>query len=197
MTTFAELVTDVYALTNRPDLVELTELSVRNATLKMHKTDFYFKDIFETGIQFSSAEYLQSLEVKALLPNWRALKYLRKYDPVGDCPGAFLNIVETATVLDSYYQPVPNSVYGAGANLQIRSNTKEAFYLLGAYLFPIVTELGFKSWIADEQPSAIVYEAARVLFKTIGYDEQSATYEKLVADEIVILKMGNLTINGY
>jgi len=196
MTTFAELVTNVYALTNRPDLVSETELAVRNATLKMHKTDFYFKDIFETGIQFTEADYLQSLDYKALIPTWRSLKYIRKYDPVGLTAGKFMEVITTEQVLDSYFQTKPDVVYGAGQVLQLRSSTKEAYYLLGCYRFPILTALNFSSWIADEQPSAIEREAARVIFKTIGYDEQASVYEKLIAEEIVLLKQDNILING-
>lgn len=196
MTTFTELATDVYALTNRPDLVKETELAIRNATIKLHKTDFYFKDLFETGIQFTEADYLQSLNYKALIPTWRSLKYIRKYDPQSMTAGVVLENITTEQALDSYYQTRTDTVYGAGQVLQIRSSTKEAYYLLGCYRFPIVTVEGYSSWIADEQPAAIINEAARVIFKTIGYDEQSATYEKLVSEELVLLKADNILING-
>lgn len=196
MTTLAELVTDVYTLTTRPDLVNETALAIRNATLKVHRSDFYPKDLQETAIQFSSAEYLQTFEYKSVFPNWRSLKYLRKYDPISDTPSIILDKITTDEVLDSYGKTKVNTVYGAGSNLQIRSNTKEAYYLLGYYAFPDVTDLGYSSWIADEQPSVILYEAALFIFKTIGYDEQVSTYTQLVAMELEMLQANNILING-
>jgi len=64
MATFAELVADVYIATNRPDLVTQTALAVKVATLKAHQTDFYPKDIFETGIQWNPVAYVQSLSYR-------------------------------------------------------------------------------------------------------------------------------------
>ena len=52
MATFAELLADVYTLTNRSDLIAETKLAVKMATLKMHQRDYFYKDIRETGIQF-------------------------------------------------------------------------------------------------------------------------------------------------
>ena len=56
MATFTELCNDVYTMTKRPDLVAETKLAVKAATLKAHQSDFYPKDIYETGIQFSRSE---------------------------------------------------------------------------------------------------------------------------------------------
>jgi hypothetical protein len=46
-------------------------------------------------------------------------------------------------------------------------------------------------------PYAIIYEACRVLFKTIGYDEQSSAYTSLVAEAYEQLKTSALTDVGY
>lgn len=51
---FAELVADVYTLTNRPDLVGETVLAVQAATLKAHQSDDYIYDFREQSIVFLS-----------------------------------------------------------------------------------------------------------------------------------------------
>ena len=79
MATFLELVSDVYTVTGRPDLIAETKLAVKSATLKAHQSDFYFKDIFDTGIQFDSAAYKQQINLRAIMPRYRALKYFRSY----------------------------------------------------------------------------------------------------------------------
>ena len=48
--TFDELVAEVYLLTARGDLTAETQSAVKAATLKAHKSDFFSKDIFETGV---------------------------------------------------------------------------------------------------------------------------------------------------
>lgn len=50
MASLNSLVSDVYTLTNRPDLVAETALAVKKATLKMHHVDFFARDIWESGI---------------------------------------------------------------------------------------------------------------------------------------------------
>jgi len=193
--TLTSLVNDVYTLTNRPDLVGETVLAVRNATLKAHNTDYYYKDLFETGIQFDFAQAQQTFEYKDLIPRWRALKYLRKY--FNDSPADFLTIITPDQILDSYSVNRENVCYVAGTELQIRSNCDIQYLLLGCYIYPDVTVDNYDSWIADEQPAAIIYDAAATVFKTIGYDEQNAVYTNLVQAEYAQLRITNIQAVGY
>lgn len=191
---FSDLVADVYALTNRPDLVSETALAVRAATLKAHHTDFYYKDLFETGISFTSAEYIQSLPYKDLIPLWRSPKYIRKVDAstTPPTPKKFLQLLAAEDALDSYGISKEDVYYIAGTNIQMRSVTKEQYYVVGCYVHPNVTPDKYSSWVADEHPYAIVYEAVAIIFKTIGYDEQVKVYRDMVNEEILMLKMSNL-----
>lgn len=194
------LVNDVYTLTNRPDLVGETLLAVRNATLKAHRVDFFAKDIFETGIQFDYEQNQQSLEYRELIPRWRSLKYLRKcyLDTTGAAvSGEFFQVLTPDELVDSYGVNKENVCYLAGSELQIRSKDSIQYCLLGCYILPNVTTGDYSSWIAIEQPAAIVYEAVATVFKTIGYDEQNAAYAKLVDLEYVQLKQDNIQAVGY
>lgn len=197
--TLTGLVNDVYTLTNRPDLVGETLLAVRNATLKAHSSDFYPKDLFETGIIFDYEQAQQTFAYKELIPRWRALKYLREYSYSGNTgtPGKFLDVVTPETLLDSYNIHKEDVCYLAGYQLQIRAKAASKYFLLGCYVHPTVTPDNYNSWIADEHPSAIIYEAAATIFKTIGYDEQTAAYRGLVADEYALLRADNILAVGY
>lgn len=195
MTTVLEsLIADVYAITNRPDLVNETYTAIRSATLKAHQSDFYPKDLFEAVIKFDTEEYLQSFDYRSIFQNWRAIKYLRKYDNISGVAGNFIDIITIDQTLDNYSLNRDNVCYLAGANLQIRSNTKNQYYIIGLYQHPTVTLDGFNSWIALEHPFAIVFDAARILFKMIGYDEQSAAYERLTLEQYQELKSQILAI---
>lgn len=192
------LVEDVYALTNRPDRVSETLIAVKNATLKAHSSDYFDKDLLETGIEFDYPNFQQSLEYKSLVPRWRALKYLRKYDASGEGRALdFLTVLTADNLLDSYGANRENICYVAGLQLQIRSNTISQYFLLGCYVYPDVTEDDFCSWIAEECPAAITYKAAATVFKTIGYDEQANAYEALARDEYLSLKTTNIQAVGY
>lgn len=194
---FNALVADVYSLTGRPDLVAETAIAVKSATLKAHQYDFYDRDIVETGIQFNAAAILQSLEYKELLPRWRALKYLRKYEPIGDTPGDFFEIIPVEKVLDSYKVTRENVAYLAGLVIQIRSSEELQYCLLGAYVNPDITVATFSSWIAQDHPYAIVYEAAATIFDIIEYSTAAAKHRGLAEIERMNVTKSNLQLVGY
>lgn len=195
--TLSELIQEVYTLTNRPDLVGLTLTAVRAATLKMHQSDYYYKDIVETGISFSSAEYLQQIEYRTILPRWRALKYIRKTDVTGTEQGKILDLVQPETVLDSYNLNRSDVCYVAGSVVQIRSSTQLQYALLGCYLNPDITEATYNSWVALDHPYAIVYEAASAVFKAIGDTDQFAAFNQLAGLQILELRGSNIQAQGY
>lgn len=196
--TLAELVQEVYNITNRPDLVNETSSAIRESTLKGHQSDYYFKDILEVGVNFGAAAYVQNLDYRALILNWRSLKYLRKFDNVNQLPKyPDLDIVLPENVFNDYQQVRCNIVYGAGAFLQINSGTLEQYYLLGCYVNPIITTAGYSSWIALDHPWYIINGAAAKIFKSIGKDDEAATYRAEMADQLAMLKTANILVNGF
>ena len=195
--TFDELVEEVFDLTNRPDLVAETESAVRAATLKAHQSDFFSKDIFETGVEFDNLSFRQSLDIISFVTNFRALKYLKRVENAQDEIGKTLDIITVDEVLDSYGVNRTDIAYVAGRHIEIRASVAFQFALLGGYAHPIVAPVEkYSSWVAEQQPFAIIREAARVIFKTIGFDEQSAAYNSLVAEEYVLLKMTGIADVG-
>ena len=195
--TLAELILEVYELTGRPDLIAATKSAVKAATLKAHQSDYYSKDIYETGVEFDDAAYIQSLDYVSLISNFRTLKYIRRVEDASDTEGVFFDIITPEEILDTYGCSRTDIAYVAGRNLEMRSSAIFSKALMGAYVLPVVTDACFSSWVASMHPFAIIYEACRVIFKTIGFDEQSATYNQLVAEEYILLKLSGLTDVGY
>ena len=196
-TSFASLVTDVITLTNRPDLVNETNLAVKSAVIKAHQSDDYVKDLQDVSVQFTSADYFQTLDYKSVIPLWRKIRYARKYDAAGGAPGNFLKYIEPEKVTDEYGASRTDIFYVAGLNLQIRSKDPLQYLLLGVYLNPVTTAVGFNSWIADDHPFAIIYEAAATIFKTIGYDEQVPIYRQMVTEQYQLLRQHAISGQGY
>lgn len=196
--TLVELTQEVYNITNRPDLVNETSSAIREATLKGHQSDYYFKDLFEVGVAFNASAYVQNLDYRSLLPLWRSLKYLRKFDNVNQVPKyPDLDIVVPENVFNAYQQVRTDVVYGAGAYLQINSSTLEQYYLLGCYLNPNITQAGYSSWIALDHPWFIINGAAAKVFKAIGKDDEAATYRQEMSDQLAELKAANILVNGF
>ena len=196
--TLTELRNEVYTLTNRPDLVAETLSAVRAATLKLHQIDYFYKDLYETGVSFTSAEYKQQIEYRTLLPRWRALKYIRKTDVTGDGEGVFFTVLAIPEMVEDQYQiNIKDVCYVAGSVVQILSSTKFQYIILGCYLNPDITESGYNSWIALDHPYAIIFEAAATVFKMIGDTEKFAAHTGLSQIEQNNLKITNIQGIGY
>ncbi len=190
MASLTSLMSDVYTLTNRDDLVAETKLAVKKATLKMHQSDDFARDIFETAIQWTPIAFIQSLQYANIHPRWRKLKYLRKFND--STPGEFFTILTPEETLDRYNVNKENITYLAGDNYEIRSNTEDTFMLLGAYVYPDLGDDTYTSWIADNHPYAIIFDAAATIFKSIGQDEKMASFRQDVAEQIALLKQCNI-----
>lgn len=195
--TLAELIAEVYTITNRPDLVAQTLTAVRSATLKLHQSDYYYKDLRETGVSFVSALYVQQIEYRTLFPKWRALKYIRKTDSAGSDTGKFLEVIVPESVLDDYKINRNDVCYVAGEVIQIRSSTQVQYTIVGRYDNPDITQATYSSWIALDHPYAIVYEAASTVFKMIGDTDQFAAYSQLAGMQLVELRNTNVLAQGF
>jgi len=194
---FSELCAEVYTLTGRSDLVAETESAVKSATLKAHQSDYYYKDIFESGLVFATSDYVQNLDYRALLSRWRALKYLRKYDYTNSVPGIELTVILPEQIFDAYQVQKSDICYVAGSYVQINSSTQEQYYLLGCYVNPDITKESYSSWVALDHPFCIVFDAAATVFKAVGKDDEAAAYRGLVAEQIQMLRASNISAVGF
>ena len=194
--TLTELQQEVYTITNRPTLVAETLLAVRQATLALHQMDYWWKDLQETGISFTSSSYRQELDFRSILPLFRSLKYLRKSDSTGTA-GAFFDVVQPESVLDSYGADRTNVCYAAGTSIEIKSSTEFQYAILGYYANPNITVAAYNSWIALDHPYAIVFKAAEIVFKVIGKSEEFAAYKLLRDEEMQRLTVSNVQVSGY
>jgi hypothetical protein len=195
--TLNELIAEVYTITNRADLVAQTLTAIRSATLKLHQSDYYYKDLRENGVSFLTAEYLQQIEYRTLFPRWRALKYVRKTDSTGQEQGKVLDIIVPENVLDDYKLNRVDVAYVAGEVVQIRSSTQLQYTIVGRYDNPDITQAGYNSWIALDHPYAIVFEAASTVFKMIGDTDQFAAYTGLAGQQLIELRNSNVQAIGY
>jgi hypothetical protein len=193
----AELQAEVILITSRPDLVELTLSAVKAATLKAHQSDYYPKDIYETGLSFSTAEYEHDFEVTTFIPRFRAIKYARKYDNTNSEPGAFFELLDPINVLDHYGVARTEVCYLGGNEIHFKSSTEFQYALFGCYLNPDTATATFTSCVAINHPWAIIHEAARRIFMHTGNAEKARAQRELIAEEYALLRQGNILAAGF
>ena len=194
--TLTELQAEVITITRRPDLVAETLLAVRQATLALHQSDYFYKDIAETGISFPTASYLQELDYRTLFPLFRSLKYLRKASADGT-PGVLFSVLTPENILDNYARERTDVCYAAGASIEIKSSTQFQYAIFGYYNNPNIAPSTYNSWIALDHPYAIVFEAAEKIFKMVGKTEEFAAYKLLRDEERQRLIQSNIQLSGY
>lgn len=189
--TFEELVQEVISITKRPDLEARIRSNVRMATLKAHQSDFYYRDLIEVAVQFNDIFYLQSFVPTEIVPTFRKAKYIRLWEGgIDGSPGKFLTPIQIENSLDGYGIIKTDVFYMAGQNLQIRGTCALDKCLFGCYVHPtVLPESSYASWIAVEMPAVIIYEAARVTFKSISNTEMANEYSALVQEQFAELRI--------
>lgn len=189
--TYDEIVSEVIRITKRPDLLASIQANVRAATLKAHHSDFYYKDLYEVPVQFVNIFHLQSFLPTEVAPRFRKVKYIRLWNGgvQGDV-GTFLTPIQVENSIDGYGYIKTDVYYMAGQLLQIRGKCELDKVLFGCYQHPIITpDTAYNSWIAVDMPYAIIYEAARVTFKSYSFTEQANEMSALVNEQFAELKL--------
>lgn len=191
---FAEIRTEVINITKRPDLTTQINSAITSATLKAHQHDFYYRDLVEVAVEFSTPDYIQNFLPTDVLQRFRKAKYIRYWqgDATTGQPGPFFEPIQIENSLDQYDFIRTEVFYMAGQLLQMRSRQPIQRVLFGAYQQPQAIETGYSSFIAADQPYAIIYEAARIIFLSIGLQEQVSAMSSLVSEEYRSLQISNI-----
>lgn len=197
--TLTEILEQVYVATNRPDLVAETLQGVKLATLFVHTSAYYFKDIVESVITTDApTRSLQFAPKDVLGARYRSMKYVQKLSPNGDLAG-FIKCITPEEIFDGYSYLKNDCYYVAGSNVNINSSTQDTRYIIGYYQFPLVgsTDATYSSWVADDFPYAIICKAAQHIYAAIGYQEQARQYNQLVVEQMHILRDNSTDTEGF
>jgi hypothetical protein len=191
---FAQIQAEVLAIIKRPDLVSRVDAAIKAATLKMHHSDFFYKDLVEVPIQFTDVQFIQNFVPSEILSNYRKVKYIRIWQGgANGIPGPFLEHIQIENSTDGYNYIKENVFYMAGTKLQIRTAYGLQHVLFGSYVHPIVSPTeSYSSWIAEEYPYAIVYEAVRTIFRSIGFSEQANEFAQLAGEVLSEIKLSSI-----
>lgn len=188
--TLEELQQEVILLTSRPDLVDRTLQAVKSATLKMHTREFWRRDLAEVPVQFDTPAFLQSFDIYEFIPKFRSLAYVRKYN------GPLFEVIEPESLFNGFGNERVNVCYLAGNILQMKSSDAFTYFQLGYYKHPDVTSEGWDSWIGQEFPYAIIYEAAATIAVSIGYQEIAQSLAAKAREEFSIMQRTAIVAEG-
>ena len=211
MATIDSLSADVYVLTNRPDLVSETKVALRKSIFKCHSADTFKRDLAIQRLQMATYPTIEPNSFRWSIglnefPRFRRPKFLRYPPELGspNIPPAPLIDYPTGAVwtrefteiaadnlFDSYRSERSNYFYIAGSTITIKSSFGIDYLDFGYYQYPLIPALStdnIVSWICNQYPDAVIEEAAGTVFKMIGKDDESARYQALFGENIMILR---------
>jgi hypothetical protein len=203
---YATLVSEVGSLTNHPEMVAEIASAVKASTLRMHQLDYYERDLEEAKVVLPQLDFIQQFDATTTLERFRHIKYARLWFPNGTdpltqqntgAPGAFFKILSPEEVLTQYKTNKDYIAYLAGRNLNFRAPTQYQFLLLAWYKNPLVFDTTrYSSWIADQVPYAIIFDAASIIFQTLAMQEQARKYDALVEQQVRMVQSIGIAEKG-
>lgn len=212
MTTQAQLASEVYVITNRPDLAAETRVAIQKAIRKLHGADFWTRDLIRkrvvTGTDLiqpdpNSGRYTLDIQELAQFRKVASLTYPldvplvpETIPPLYDTRygGQFAReFKELAAndLIDSWRSEKENYFCIIGNEIHVRASWKVTQLDLTYWQWPVITsnlEAQLGSWIASEYPDAIVEEACAAVFKMIGKDDEHGRFSALFAENLAIIR---------
>lgn len=168
---------DVVGLTNRPDYTTETALAIRNATLTVHLSDHFPRDIVSTDVPAATSSFVQQLDTLSLFPRFRDVSALCLRDADGNqvlTPP--IEIVEVGDIYEPGYPGVrkQNIAWLAGSTINVFSNLASFGSFVDWFQSPALTRETYNSWIADSFPDPIVWYASMIVWNRSGNEKKAA-----------------------
>lgn len=195
MTTFAELVTDVYTITKRPDLVDETTLALKKAIIKEHSALDYRSDLAVTAValtQPSPQNYRYTVSLGTLGIN------CRKVNEIVELPSTVLQAADTFAgqygvisfkerghdnIFSGYGVEFNNYYYRLGNTINLVAQREVDNVALYYYKLPSLSNTAtYSDWLADNFPYLLYTHAAIEIFRMIGKDTETKMYSQQLLD---------------
>jgi len=203
----SDLFKNIFTITGRTDLVAEIAYAIKTAVLKAHFADQWSRDLVEqtitplTSVSTYDNRYVFDIK-QAPFTRWRQLAYAREtpntnpssysWDNSSSAPFQVRQYqkIEPDSIFDSYDRMLSNTIYLAGNALHVRTSNPINSIDIGYYINPDAdtSSATFSSWIADEYPYIIEMEAASMVFKMIGKDEEYQRFAAMWPESIATLR---------
>lgn len=191
MTLLADLTSDVYTLTNRPDLESQTLLAIKKATLKFHTADTWLRDIVSAPISLPAQITPQyQIAISTNFTRWRRPESVRTRNDdafivTGD---VVLERIEPNDLFDNYNTLRQNVYWVVGDTLNISLAALGTRAIVSYFQLPDITTDSYSSWIASSYSNFIVEEASAQIFKAVGKDNEYQRFQQFFAENLALLR---------
>lgn len=184
--TYQELFDEIKLLSKRGDIDDKITAAIRTVTLRAHRLDTFSRDMVEVQLSFGGATAYTIVDVNVLqwLPRYRAVRYMRYWEPSTGYLGKMLTAIDPRDVLDDYNWEKHDRYYLAGDVLKLRFEFPSYGVQIGYYCDPILTPTSqYNSWIADKLPDLIIQGALAQVFNWTGKQEEARVINAMVGFE--------------
>lgn len=176
----------IYDMTNRPALVDETNLAVRLGTMRAHLSDHYARDIVGTSVPPAVADTSATslaMSTTSLFTRFRdvAMVQLQDVDSVAmDQPE--VEIVEFGGQYDPVYKGVlkPYVAWLAGTQLNLYAACGTYGAYVQWYQSPNITRATYDSWIATFFADIIQWEGAMFIWNRTGNEKKAAEAKEIL-----------------
>lgn len=194
--TFDELYEEVIKVTKRPELEAETILAIKRATLLLHSSDNYARDLIIGSYTLPVAGYAASIELNQF-PRLRTFSWVREKTLTGNTgEEIMLDPLDSDMIFDEYLVEKTNYFYVAGAVLNVKCSNVLSAIDYAYFALPSTVYETYNSWIAEQYPYAIVDEAASSIFKLIGKDDEASRYKEASRENIQYLRQNYVGSKG-
>ena len=194
--TLTEMINAVATRTKRPDLEDDIFIAIQEATLKVHLSDFFDKDLIELPFAYNPPLANGQVIQDSAFPNFRNICYWRKFDPSTKALGIYLTPVSPSNLIGYFGEKKLDVYYVAGKVINWSSSCADAGHLVGYWRYPDVSRSNYDSWIARTYAFPIVNWAVSKIFRTVGQQDESRAAVADYADSFLIVQMNEVRREG-
>jgi len=191
-----DIIDAVVTRTKRPDLQDEIWLNIQQATLTAHNKDFFKRDLAEVPLVYNPTIIKGQIIVDSVLPAFRKICYIRKYDPDTQTLGSFLTEVEPDKQIDYWNRAKADVYYIGGKVVNWQASTEEKAHIVGYWRFPDVSKEKYDSWIADMYPFCIIERAVSKIFRTIGQEDQARSLQQDIMEADSLVQINEVVSQG-
>lgn len=193
--THDEIVAEVLALVQRPDLEARARSAVRTATMFAHRTDNYWRDLVDGHlVAINSVDGVLSLDTE--LARLRSIASIVPCDAGGLASGIELERRDVDDLFDEYRTPRRHWFYGTATGVRYNTAIDATHLKLAYYRDPDVTPGSYDSWIAAKYPDVIIKWAGALVFRAIGHKEAADSELQLAQSLLQELVSNDFNIKG-
>lgn len=192
MALWDDLRAEVIKWTNRPALINETDLALRFSIRAAHRTGKYWRDL--TTVQsVPASQQIQQINLADECPGMRQIAYVKGFNS-----DLYLKPVEILDLLDSDGFARTNVYWAVGNYLNVRPyGSFDTGYEICYYQQPAATEDTVTGdWLTSQYQDVPVLMAASTVLRVVGEADIKAGVDAMLALAIADLQQDNIEVIG-